>query len=89
MIKLIACDLDGTLLTPDGELPEGTFSVIGKLYEKGILFCPASGRQVSVPAGADRASIGRGRSGIPGISLEGIFARKPPFSLGRGDGVFS
>ena len=29
MIKLIACDLDGTLLTPDGELQEGTFSVIG------------------------------------------------------------
>ncbi|HIZ09920.1 MAG TPA: Cof-type HAD-IIB family hydrolase [Candidatus Borkfalkia avicola] len=47
MIKLIACDLDGTLLTPDGELPEGTFSVIGKLYEKGILFCPASGRQLT------------------------------------------
>lgn len=45
MIKLIASDLDGTLLLPDKTLPQETFSLIEKLYEKGILFCPASGRQ--------------------------------------------
>lgn len=47
MIRLIASDLDGTLLTPEGELPEGTFRTILKLHNKGILFCPASGRQLT------------------------------------------
>lgn len=46
MIRLIASDLDGTLLTPEGELPEGTFRTIQKLHNRGILFCPASGRQL-------------------------------------------
>ncbi len=46
MIRLIACDLDGTLLDPAGRLPEGIFETIEKLYARGILFCPASGRQV-------------------------------------------
>lgn len=47
MIRLIASDLDGTLLTPEGELPEGAFRIIRKLHSKGILFCPASGRQLT------------------------------------------
>lgn len=46
MIKLIASDLDGTLLTPERTLPEGIFGAIEKLYEKGVLFAPASGRQL-------------------------------------------
>lgn len=45
MIRLIASDLDGTLLQKDGSLPADTFSVIRALKEKGILFCAASGRQ--------------------------------------------
>lgn len=45
MIKFIASDLDGTLLLPDGSLPEETFPLIEKLYEKNVYFCPASGRQ--------------------------------------------
>lgn len=46
MIKLVASDLDGTLLLPGGALPEETFGLIEKLYDKGILFVPASGRQL-------------------------------------------
>ncbi|MDE7182233.1 MAG: Cof-type HAD-IIB family hydrolase [Clostridia bacterium] len=46
MIKLIASDLDGTLLPPSKGLPEETFSLIEKLYERGIIFVPASGRQL-------------------------------------------
>lgn len=46
-IRFIACDLDGTLLDPQGNLPEGIFEAIGRLYEKGVLFCPASGRQLT------------------------------------------
>lgn len=45
MLRLIASDLDGTLLQKDGTLPSDTFSVIHALREKGILFCAASGRQ--------------------------------------------
>ncbi len=46
MIKLVACDLDGTLLPPTKILPERTFSLIEDLHKKGILFVPASGRQL-------------------------------------------
>ena len=46
MIRLIASDIDGTLL-PSGEqtIPAEIFEEIGRLERKGILFCPASGRQ--------------------------------------------
>lgn len=46
MIKLVVSDIDGTLL-PYGEtaLPEGLFPLIRGLEERGIRFCPASGRQ--------------------------------------------
>lgn len=46
MIKLVASDLDGTLLPPHKGLPEETFPLIEKLYDKGIIFAPASGRQL-------------------------------------------
>jgi hypothetical protein len=46
MVKLIVSDLDGTLLTPDKQLPQETFELIEKLYSKGIIFAPASGRQL-------------------------------------------
>ena len=45
MIRLIASDLDGTLLEPNGRLPEGTFEAIRVLEECGIRFAAASGRQ--------------------------------------------
>lgn len=46
MVKLIACDIDGTLI-PYGQsgLPQEIFPLIQALGEKGVLFCPASGRQ--------------------------------------------
>ena len=47
MIRLIATDLDGTLLDPTGNMPEGVFETIEKLHRKGILFCAASGRQLA------------------------------------------
>lgn len=45
MIKLIACDMDGTLLTSDKQLPESIGKVIDYLYQNQILFVIASGRQ--------------------------------------------
>ena len=46
-IKLIACDLDGTLLLNGAQqLRPETCGLIKRLMdEKGLLFCPASGRQ--------------------------------------------
>ena len=45
MIRLIASDLDGTLLEADGSLPDGIFDVISELQQLGIHFAAASGRQ--------------------------------------------
>ena len=42
MIRLVACDLDGTLLYPDGRLPAGIFPMIRRLREKRIRFAAAS-----------------------------------------------
>ncbi len=46
-VLLIASDIDGTLLTGQEErLEDGIGEVIERLYRKGIMFVPASGRQL-------------------------------------------
>lgn len=46
MIKLIASDLDGTLVSGNmADLPEGFPEVVRKLKKRGIVFAAASGRQ--------------------------------------------
>ena len=45
MIKLIACDMDGTLLDENENLPEGTYDLILELAHAGIRFTAASGRR--------------------------------------------
>lgn len=45
MIRLIATDLDGTLLEKDGTLPKDTFDAVELLHDCGIRFAAASGRQ--------------------------------------------
>lgn len=45
MIKLIATDLDGTLLHTDKSLPEGFLRDMETLIERGVIFVAASGRQ--------------------------------------------
>ena len=45
MLKFVATDLDGTLLDDKGRVPEEVFPLIRALSRRGILFCPASGRQ--------------------------------------------
>ncbi|WP_181304075.1 Cof-type HAD-IIB family hydrolase [Rufibacter sp. XAAS-G3-1] len=44
-IKLVATDMDGTLLDPQHRLPSDFYPVYQSLKEKGILFAAASGRQ--------------------------------------------
>jgi len=45
MIKLIASDMDGTLLNSKGNLPEDFDKVADKLINKGVVLVAASGRQ--------------------------------------------
>lgn len=45
MIKLIVCDMDGTLLDGEGQLNEEFWELEPKLAAKGIKFAIASGRQ--------------------------------------------
>lgn len=46
MVKLIASDIDGTLLSyGEKRLPSALFDLIRRLRAAGVLFCPASGRQ--------------------------------------------
>lgn len=45
MIKIIFSDMDGTLLTSEGKLPEGFDEIIAELKRRGVIFSPASGRQ--------------------------------------------
>lgn len=44
-IKLIACDLDGTLLNEHHAIHDEFWPLIHQLHSRGITFCPASGRQ--------------------------------------------
>ena len=44
-VRLVAVDMDGTLLTPDHELPPGFWELLEDLEERGIELVPASGRQ--------------------------------------------
>ncbi len=45
MIRLIASDMDGTLLDERSELPRETFGLIHELNEKGVRFVASSGRR--------------------------------------------
>ena len=45
MIKLVFCDMDGTLLDEAGDLPQELGGILAELKERGVIFAPASGRQ--------------------------------------------
>lgn len=46
-LKLIAVDMDGTLLDGDGNIPDSLWPLLDELHERGIRFAPASGRQLA------------------------------------------
>jgi Cof subfamily protein (haloacid dehalogenase superfamily) len=44
-IRLIACDMDGTLLDDEHAIHDDFWPLIAELHARGVIFCPASGRQ--------------------------------------------
>ncbi len=46
-IRLIAADMDGTLLDGDGNIPEPLWDLLPRLADRGATFVPASGRQLA------------------------------------------
>ena len=46
-IRLIASDMDGTLIGEDGRVPEPLWPLLRRLGDTGIVFVPASGRQIA------------------------------------------
>ena len=76
MIKLVASDLDGTLLLHKAQsLPEEIFSLIRQLEELGIMFVAASGRQYPnmTKLFATVVQIGIGGSGSWRGTVSGFF----------------
>lgn len=48
MVKFVASDLDGTLLLNGAQsIDESAIQYINKLVDKGVIFAPASGRQIT------------------------------------------
>lgn len=83
MIKLIASDLDGTLLPPTKIMPAETFPLIEELHKKGVLFVPASGRQLPnllklfAPV-ADKIAVIAENGGLVWLDGKIIFADSTP-----------
>lgn len=46
-VRLVVADMDGTLLTPEGDVPEGFAELQHAMREHGVAFVPASGRQLA------------------------------------------
>lgn len=44
-VRLVVSDMDGTLLTEDGAVPDGFWPLLDTMRQRGIHFVPASGRQ--------------------------------------------
>lgn len=44
-VKLVASDMDGTLLDGDSRVPVQTFDLVKRLHDKGVRFAAASGRR--------------------------------------------
>lgn len=68
-VRLIACDLDGTLLDDAKQLPREFPHLIERLRARGIVFCPASGRQYY----SIRAQFSACGPGMPVIAENGAY----------------
>ncbi|WP_296665456.1 HAD family hydrolase, partial [Demequina sp.] len=49
-IRLVVCDMDGTLLDGAKRIPDAIWPLVDRMMERGIQFTPASGRQYATLA---------------------------------------
>lgn len=74
MIKLVATDIDGTLLIPEGQFTEGVKKCVQKLCQKGIKVVLVTGRMnaaaslIAEDAGGDEQT----REGAPRLAAGNI-----------------
>lgn len=68
-IRLIAVDLDGTLLDETGNFPPGLWDVLEQLHARGVVVAPASGRQYARLA----QSFGEHSDGMVFVSENGTY----------------
>ncbi len=68
-IRLIAVDMDGTLLDGDGKVPAGLWDVLPRLAARDVSFVPASGRQLA----ALRREFGAAADGMTFIAENGAY----------------
>ena len=94
MVKLIVCDIDGTLI-PYGEtaLSPELFPLIRRLHGRGILFCPASGRQyhslrtLFAPVADELAYLCENGAVIFGVGAEGETPLLEKTAMERGEAL--
>ena len=68
-LRLVAVDMDGTLLDGDGEIPDELWPLLATMRERGIGFVPASGRQYATL----HRLFERDAAGMPFIAENGAF----------------
>ncbi|PFG41626.1 hypothetical protein ATJ88_0268 [Isoptericola jiangsuensis] len=81
-IRLVVTDMDGTLLDPAGDVPEGLYPLLDRLHAAGITFVPASGRQHATIAAAFPADRTPAREDLVIVAENGTLVT-------RGDEVVS
>ncbi|QCR54799.1 HAD family hydrolase [Brachybacterium sp. SGAir0954] len=69
-LRLVVSDMDGSLLTPSGEIPEGFWELMDRLRERGVAFVPASGRQLATLQATFGPDAATGREGVASYIAE-------------------
>lgn len=79
MFKLIASDIDGTLIDSKGWLPQRNIDAIRKLTENGIYFLPATGRSdILAKDYLDELGINCPIVGCNGATIQNLYDNNPP-----------
>lgn len=68
-VRLVTVDMDGTLLDAEHRVPAALWPLLEELARRGVLFCPASGRQYANLA----ARFGEAGAALPFIAENGAY----------------
>ncbi|WP_277207191.1 Cof-type HAD-IIB family hydrolase [Isoptericola croceus] len=75
-IRLVVTDMDGTLLDPDGAVPDGLWPLLERMHDAGITFVPASGRQHATIAASFPATSTPGHDELVIIAENGTLVTR-------------